>query len=74
MTSEISGCIKINPKLYKGSESGTKGRIAEREKCYRISENTYIIHTFSSIASLLCLSFLKCEGVNPVTFLNWLDK
>src|SRR4030095_3481467 len=34
----------------------------------------YKIHTFSSVFRFLYLSFLKNVGVNPVTFLNWLDR
>ena len=37
---------------------------------YRISIITYIIHTSSRVLRLLFLSFLKCDGVKPVNFLN----
>ncbi len=39
-------------------------------KCYIIKDISYIIHTFSSVLRLLCLSDLKNEGVSPVIFLN----
>ena len=31
-------------------------------------------YTSSSDLRLFSFRFLKCEGVNPVTFLNWFDK
>ena len=37
---------------------------------YRISIITYIIHTSSRVLRRLFLSFLKCDGVRPVNFLN----
>ena len=30
--------------------------------------------TFPNALRLLFLSFLKCEGVSPVIFLNWLER
>ena len=43
-------------------------------KCYAIMKISYIFHTLSSVLRRFRLSCLKCEGVKPVTFLNWFDK
>lgn len=61
--------------------------IVSLQTYYKNPAKTYIIHTCreewqaghtdhrsSSILRRLFLSFLKCEGVRPVTFLNCVDR
>ena len=67
---------------------GCKGPFKWWPGHYTIQGNCYSIYLFmlsaglilvpfhksSSPMNFLCFMFLKNEGVNPVTFLNWLDK
>ena len=62
------GYRKKSNSLVKNHQDAKLKKI--KEEYYTIIIITYIIHTFSSVPRLLCLSFLKCEGVSPVNFLN----
>src|SRR5450432_1797967 len=36
--------------------------------------HNFVVYRSSSMERLLFLSCLKCEGVRPVTFLNWVER
>ena len=51
-----------------------KGIPTQAVYCYMINNIPYIIHTSSRVPRLLFFSFLKCDGVSPVIFLNWFER
>lgn len=51
-----------------------KGDIPLLKKSYTIHRIIYTIHKSPRDLRLLCLRFLKWEGVRPVIFLNWFER
>jgi hypothetical protein len=67
----------IYNKVKKKKKSKTKIKIMETVREYltnRKDVEEKPVHKFSSAIRFLIFIFLKIDGVNPVTFLNWLDR